>query len=240
MTPTIRISDETFERLKKLAEPFVDTPGHVVERLLDLHDARHESITSQHTSTVDDAQPISRTGNVGLLRLPGRENLFLAPAATENVSVTLDGTVSLHEASTFLSPRQTEELRKELGNRDRFHCWAMTRNSRAKFSAMRPGDHVLLSERGTGVFGFYGTILTTLESSAFGLGTWPHRAELPWELVYVFDTLRHINIPKRVAVEALGYDPKDRVLGIRRVNRKQLSAALNGFDSIEDFIKSLE
>ena len=32
--PTIRIDDEVFEGLKKLAEPFVDTPGAVVRRLL--------------------------------------------------------------------------------------------------------------------------------------------------------------------------------------------------------------
>lgn len=32
--PTIRIDDEIFEGLKKLAEPFVDTPSAVVRRLL--------------------------------------------------------------------------------------------------------------------------------------------------------------------------------------------------------------
>jgi hypothetical protein len=32
--PTIRIDDDVFEGLKKLAEPFVDTPGAVVRRLL--------------------------------------------------------------------------------------------------------------------------------------------------------------------------------------------------------------
>jgi hypothetical protein len=32
--PTIRIDDDVFEGLKKLAEPFVDTPGAVIRRLL--------------------------------------------------------------------------------------------------------------------------------------------------------------------------------------------------------------
>jgi hypothetical protein len=32
--PTIRIDDEVFEALKKLAEPFVDTPAAVIRRLL--------------------------------------------------------------------------------------------------------------------------------------------------------------------------------------------------------------
>lgn len=34
--PTIRIDDEVFEALKKLAEPLVDTPNSVLRRLLEL------------------------------------------------------------------------------------------------------------------------------------------------------------------------------------------------------------
>jgi hypothetical protein len=33
--PTVRLEDEVFEALKKLAEPFVDTPSAVVRRLLE-------------------------------------------------------------------------------------------------------------------------------------------------------------------------------------------------------------
>jgi hypothetical protein len=34
--PTVRIDDEVFDALKKLAEPLVDTPNSVLRRLLDL------------------------------------------------------------------------------------------------------------------------------------------------------------------------------------------------------------
>jgi hypothetical protein len=33
--PTVRVDDAVFEGLKKLAEPFVDTPGSVIRRLLE-------------------------------------------------------------------------------------------------------------------------------------------------------------------------------------------------------------
>lgn len=33
--PTVRVDDEVFEGLKKLAEPFVDTPSSVIRRLLE-------------------------------------------------------------------------------------------------------------------------------------------------------------------------------------------------------------
>ena len=35
--PTIRLDDEIYEALKKLAEPFVDTPNSVIRRLLEEH-----------------------------------------------------------------------------------------------------------------------------------------------------------------------------------------------------------
>ncbi len=38
--PTIRISQEVFERLQRFAKPFVDTPNDVIGRLLDHYDGR--------------------------------------------------------------------------------------------------------------------------------------------------------------------------------------------------------
>ncbi len=41
--PTVRIDDEVFEALKKLAEPLVDTPNSVLRRLLDLEKKKPSS-----------------------------------------------------------------------------------------------------------------------------------------------------------------------------------------------------
>lgn len=38
MMPVIRVPDDVFQRLQKLAEPLVDTPASVIERLLDLQE----------------------------------------------------------------------------------------------------------------------------------------------------------------------------------------------------------
>jgi hypothetical protein len=38
--PTVRIDDEVFEALKKLAEPLVDTPNSVLRRLLELENKK--------------------------------------------------------------------------------------------------------------------------------------------------------------------------------------------------------
>jgi len=40
MTPVIRIPNDVFERLQALAIPLVDTPGSVIERLLDMHEPK--------------------------------------------------------------------------------------------------------------------------------------------------------------------------------------------------------
>ena len=44
MTPDVRLSDKTFERLQRLGKPFVDTPDAVIERLLDFHESQQEPL----------------------------------------------------------------------------------------------------------------------------------------------------------------------------------------------------
>ena len=39
MMPVIRVPDDVFSRLQKIATPLVDTPASVVKRLLDLHES---------------------------------------------------------------------------------------------------------------------------------------------------------------------------------------------------------
>ncbi len=48
MTQTIQISDETYGRLKKIAEPFVDTEASVIDRLLDFY---HQNANGQPRTT---------------------------------------------------------------------------------------------------------------------------------------------------------------------------------------------
>lgn len=170
----------------------------------------------------------------------GEESLFLAPAATENVRVTLESTVAFEYARQFLSTPQFDQLKVALDGKEGFHCWAMTRNSRSRFAAMRRGDHVLMSEKGTGIFGFHGTILTKFESTSFGSSVWPSATELPWELVYVLDPLRRVNIEKFTLVAALGYSPNDPVPGIRRVNPAKLRSAIGPHGTLSAFINALE
>ncbi|MBT5877314.1 MAG: hypothetical protein HOH43_28085 [Candidatus Latescibacteria bacterium] len=52
MSPVIRVSDETFERLQSIATPFTDKPGDVIERLLDSHQAATSADGTLRTSVV--------------------------------------------------------------------------------------------------------------------------------------------------------------------------------------------
>ncbi|MGI8911125.1 MAG: T4SS efffector SepA family protein [Rubrobacteraceae bacterium] len=56
MSPVIRISDATYERLQNIARPFVDTPAIVIERLLDKYEANGVE-TSSDTNPSKDGQP---------------------------------------------------------------------------------------------------------------------------------------------------------------------------------------
>lgn len=52
MTPNIEISHSDFERLQKLATPFVDTPASVISRLLDEHLSDNDNDTKANPNNV--------------------------------------------------------------------------------------------------------------------------------------------------------------------------------------------
>lgn len=51
----IRISDETFDRLKDIAEPLVDTPNKVINRLLDFYQNKNQ--LEPNSSTIEKFDP---------------------------------------------------------------------------------------------------------------------------------------------------------------------------------------
>jgi len=61
MMPVIRISDDLFRRLQKLATPLVDTPASVIERLLDLHPRQTSSPVPVEEDTETDASAATVT-----------------------------------------------------------------------------------------------------------------------------------------------------------------------------------
>ena len=64
MSPVIRISQPSYERLKSLAEPFNDKPASVIERLLDAYDRKQETTSGlPKTSNSASEKTSKRRGN---------------------------------------------------------------------------------------------------------------------------------------------------------------------------------
>jgi hypothetical protein len=57
--PTVRIDDEVFEALKKLAEPLVDTPNSVLRRLLNLENRKPVPVKAAPAKTPREQTPQS-------------------------------------------------------------------------------------------------------------------------------------------------------------------------------------
>jgi len=57
--PVIRIPDDAFRRLQKLAIPLVDTPASVIERLLDLHESHSVTSAPDSLPQTEDTSPTS-------------------------------------------------------------------------------------------------------------------------------------------------------------------------------------
>jgi hypothetical protein len=58
--PTIRVEDDVMEGLKKLAEPFVDTPSSVIRRLLEQNGVLAPKAGSEPKAPVPPARTLSR------------------------------------------------------------------------------------------------------------------------------------------------------------------------------------
>jgi hypothetical protein len=81
MTPQINVSQSLFDKLKELAEPFVDTPESVVTRCVDFYISKHGSVNEEPVK--------AQIGDAGAM-------VFAADAApdltfTRPLSIKLDG-----------------------------------------------------------------------------------------------------------------------------------------------------
>jgi len=71
MSPVIRVSESTYERLKSLAEPFTDTPDSIIERLLSFHDEQKNAKAPPRSAPEGDAPRGSKvTPDSQLVTLP--------------------------------------------------------------------------------------------------------------------------------------------------------------------------
>jgi hypothetical protein len=97
MTPVIRITEQVFRRLQRLGEPLVDTPSSVIERVLD-HYEQTGGITNTKPSAPPPGVSASQAAPSGA-NANGQHNLFLVPARSMNLSVSIKNPVSLATVS---------------------------------------------------------------------------------------------------------------------------------------------
>jgi predicted restriction endonuclease len=114
----------------------------------------------------------------------------------------------------------------------------MTDGSRNTFEWMKPGDDVLITERGTGYFTHYGQVIGKTENRELGNRIWPIVHDNPWELIYFLRSVRRIHVPKREFLVALGYtDPKDQLPGARRVRSQGLADFIAAHGPIVEWLE---
>jgi hypothetical protein len=67
MMPVIRVPDDVFRRLQKIATPFVDTPASVIEKLLDSHEANAGTCTPQVSREDEGTNSSPEPVNAGII-----------------------------------------------------------------------------------------------------------------------------------------------------------------------------
>ena len=226
MGPIIRISDETFSRLKRIAEPFIDTPSSVIEGLLDLYEGK---ALAKKKETYAEQKMESHH----------HPNIYLAPAISENLEKTIKGSVSLDQIRPFLSQDEITRIEQTSGEPNSLHCWAMSYGSKAEFDSMRQGDAVLFTMKGTGKFQYYGEVAFKTDNERLGEKLWKVVPYKPWRLIYFLINVEAINVDKQRLVTELKYKSNYSVPGITRVKDIATEIILKHFSTIKMFVESL-
>ncbi|WP_457653116.1 hypothetical protein [Rhodocaloribacter sp.] len=240
MSKVIRISQQIFSRLQQLAEPLVDTPASVIERLLDFyqeHKHKDEGKEKMKKETLKSSQSKSNEPTVTYNR--EERNLFLVPASEENIRETILKKVHLNEVQARLTPDQREYLSRILGDGDDFYCWAMTEGKRSEFEAMKKGDIVLMTVKNTGQFNFKGTVIGKIENEELGKLLWNFVPNDSWRLIYFIDKIEQISCDKETLVRAIGYKENFAVPGVIKVKPDFKNAILSEYGSIDSFIEAV-
>lgn len=231
MSKVIRISDSIFSRLQKISTPLVDSPGSVIERILDYYEkSQPDNIAKRQDSEGGNYMAVSAETETGL---------YLAPANKENLEATIINPVPFSVANKYLNTNQASKLKLALTNTEEFRCWAMTKSSRPKFNSMNNGDYILFTLKGTGKFSYFGRVIYKVESLKLGQALWSIVPTLPWELIYFIDEIVHVDIDKERLIKALGYNDGYVVPGIVRVNSERIEQLAHKHGSILKFIRSI-
>lgn len=230
MSKVIRISDSIFSRLQQYSVPLIDSPASVIERILDFYDKNYLPVDEDMIKKKTRTFPFERREMIGL---------YLAPANKENFDATIINAQPLSIVKSILPREEFEEIELNFKGKKYFRCWAMTKNSRSKFSSMKNGDIVLFTCKGTGQFSHCGKVICKLENAILGKKLWSVVPGLPWELIYFLDDLHEINISKEKVVSSIGYDQGYVVPGVIRVSSERVENIINLYGSISNFLSKL-
>jgi hypothetical protein len=236
MAPVIRISEQVFRRLQRLGEPLVDTPSSVIERVVEHYEKSAQPRNDGSPAIRLQAEPSSPVVTVS--EHLADFNLFLVPARSMNLAATIRNPVPLQVAQGILTEDQFTALATAVSPATDFRCWATNQQNRALFERMRPGDAVLLTEKGTGKFNYRATIATKLVSEKLAARLWPDVPGLPWKFIYVLKALTRISVRKEAVVAALGYDPSFWVPGHIHVNSSRVYSILAKHGSLDHFLET--
>lgn len=230
MSKVIRIDDDTFARLQNLAEPFIDTPSTVVERLLNYYESRQASILEPKIgkNIVSSNQKENKMA----------QNLFLAPASEENLRKTIKRSIGLASIENLLSDKEQQVIKSSVSNPSFLNCWAMTESNRTKYNEMSPGDVVIFSVKDSGKFQYCGKVVAKIENEKLGKQLWDFVPTKAWKLIYFLEEIKSINISKSKLVVALGYDKNYVVPGVIKINPVARDTVLTQHRNFDAFINS--
>ncbi len=144
-------------------------------------------------------------------------SLWLIPATRANLEKSIEASIDLELAKQYLSNDFISNLQKYSNNQKGIYCWGLSKNSTKLFDDMRPGDEVLITEKGTGKFTYYAEIIDKTINPDLALKLWPFIGKAPWEYIYFLTNIKKIDKDKKEIVKDFGYSEHFAVSGSIKV-----------------------
>lgn len=164
--------------------------------------------------------------------------VFLLPTRTKEMDATIRGDVPWELIEKHFGQETTALIQKSLGNQPA-KCWGFKGMvGGTLFGKMKPGDTVLMREKGTGKINYMGTVAFKVQSESFPAELWEDYAGA--NMIFFLKDVKEINVNFEDFNIKAGYSPNYKLQGPISIRENSLVGEHSEYASIGELMASLE
>jgi len=158
--------------------------------------------------------------------------VLLAPATIENIKDSIINSIDKNIIIHYLGQSIFDELDSKSGENG-IKCFAVTKNKKYIYDKIKLKDEVLISEKGTGLFNYYGIIVGKIHNLELGKHIWTNHGKYDWEYIYFLSKITDIVLNKKEFIYEYVSKNNYNLSGAHYLDNSKLSFSLANYLDIE-------